>query len=298
MALTTPTRPSTHRRALAAAIVVTFLWSSSWVLIRTGLDDEALPPLTFAGLRYGAAAAVLWAWVLVTPTRRSLATLHRRDVGGLALLGVGFYAITQGAQFVAIDNQPAATTSLVLSVTPLAVAWLGARAIAERPTARQFVGSALVAGGAWIYFAGDLGATTVGMAAALVGLAANAISSVAGRSVNRRAAQPPVVVTAVSMGIGALLLLVVGTVADGIPSITLTAIAIVGWLAVVNTAVAFTLWNASLRHLSAVESSGINNLMLIQVAILAWIFLGEAPGVLGLTGIVVVSIGVYFTQNR
>jgi len=33
------------------ALFVTFLWSSSWVLIKFGLEE--IPPLTFAGLRYG-----------------------------------------------------------------------------------------------------------------------------------------------------------------------------------------------------------------------------------------------------
>lgn len=39
-----------HRKAVTVAVFVTFLWSSSWILIKWGLD--ALPPLTFAGLRY------------------------------------------------------------------------------------------------------------------------------------------------------------------------------------------------------------------------------------------------------
>jgi drug/metabolite transporter (DMT)-like permease len=50
---------------------------------------------------------------------------------------------------------------------------------------------------------------------------------------------------------------------------------LIAWLAVVNTAFAFTLWNHTLRTLSAVESSIINNLMLPQIAILAFVFLGE-----------------------
>jgi len=43
--------------AVLQALLVTFLWSTSWVLIKVGLED--LPPLTFAGLRYGLAALVL-----------------------------------------------------------------------------------------------------------------------------------------------------------------------------------------------------------------------------------------------
>ena len=47
----------------------------------------------------------------------------------LALLGVVFYAINQGAVFVAVDGLTVATTSLVLSLTPLLVTVrLGTRA--------------------------------------------------------------------------------------------------------------------------------------------------------------------------
>ena len=39
-----------RRRAIVTALFVTVLWSSSWILIRVGVDDESLPPLTFAAL--------------------------------------------------------------------------------------------------------------------------------------------------------------------------------------------------------------------------------------------------------
>ena len=41
---------SPHVRVVALAFFVTFLWSTSWVLIKFGLKD--IPALTFAGLRY------------------------------------------------------------------------------------------------------------------------------------------------------------------------------------------------------------------------------------------------------
>lgn len=294
-------RPShlDHRRAIALAVLVTVLWSSSWVLIRFGLDDADLPPITFAGLRYGLAAIVLWGSLAVRARRGdALPRPSRRDVAAYAALGLVFYGVTQGAQFVAIDRQPAATTSLLLSLTPLIVAGVGVVALGETVTRRQIVGALLVVGGAVLYLAGDLGATTVGLVAAGIGLAANATSSIAGRSVNRRSTSSPLVVTTVSMSVGAISLIVVGLVIDGVPTLSGKAIAIVGWLAVVNTAVAFTLWNVSLRSLTAVESAGINNLMLVQIALLAWAFLDEAPGAFGLVGIVVVSAGVFLTQTR
>jgi drug/metabolite transporter (DMT)-like permease len=214
----------------------------------------------------------------------------------IVVLGVVFYALTQGAIFVALDNQPAATTSLLLALTPLLVAILAGRSLRETTSGRQLWGTILVVLGAWLYFTGGLGATVVGIAAAIVALGANVAGSLLGRHINRPADASPVVVTAVSMTVGSIVLAVIGAVSEGLPTVSTRAWLIILWLAVVNTAAAFTLWNLSLRELSAVESAGINNTMLIQIAVLAWIFLGESPGIAGLAGVVLVSIGVLLTQ--
>jgi drug/metabolite transporter (DMT)-like permease len=100
------------------------------------------------------------------------------------------------------------------------------------------------------------------------------------------------------MGVGAIVLLGTGVASGGLPTMTLTTGLIVGWLAIVNTAFAFTLWNSTLRHLTAVESSVINNTMLIQIAALAWLFLGEALSALQLAGIAVVTVGTLVVQWR
>lgn len=285
-------RPS-HRGAVATALGVTFLWSSSWILIRWGLEGEDLEPLGFAGLRYGLAAALLLGATLArAETRRALAGVGR-SLGPVLLLGVVFYAVTQGAQFVAIDNQPAATTSLVLSFTPLLVAAASSR---ERPRPRQVAGALTVAVGAWAFFAGNLSPTPLGMTAALIGLAANAVSALLGRRVNRDTGLPALVVTAVGMAAGAAILLGAAGLVEGLPSITPRGWAIVAWLAAVNTALAFTLWNRSLQRLTALESAGINNSMLVQIAVLAWAFLGESPGVAGIIGVVAVTVGIVLTQ--
>ena len=66
----------------------------------------------------------------------------------------------------------------------------------------------------------------------------------------------------------------------------------------VNTALAFTLWNLTLRELSAVESSIINSTMLIQIAILAWIFLGERITWQEGAGLLLAGAGVLLVQLR
>jgi drug/metabolite transporter (DMT)-like permease len=279
------------------ALFVTLLWSSSWILIRWGFDQESLEPVTFAALRYGIASLVMIGWVMSKPEYRTQVThLGRSLAVRIIVLGVVFYALTQGAVFVALDAQPAATTSLILALTPLLVAMLAGTSLRETASARQLWGTILVAIGAWLYFTGGLGATVVGMAAAIVALAANVAGSLLGRQINRPADASPVVVTAISMTVGSIILAMIGAISEGPPHVTPVAWGIILWLAIVNTAVAFTLWNLSLRRLSAVESAGINNTMLVQIAVLAWIFLNERPGVAGLIGIVLVSVGVLLTQ--
>jgi drug/metabolite transporter (DMT)-like permease len=74
--------------------------------------------------------------------------------------------------------------------------------------------------------------------------------------------------------------------------------AIIAWLAVVNTAATFTIWNHIQRTLTAVESSVINNMMLPQIAILAWVFLGEALTGRQIAGMALVGVGTLVVQWR
>jgi drug/metabolite transporter (DMT)-like permease len=99
------------------------------------------------------------------------------------------------------------------------------------------------------------------------------------------------------MGIGAVILTAGGLAIEGMPAISARALLIIVWLAVINTALAFTLWNQSLRRLAALESAAINNTMLIQIAVLAWIFLDEPLGLREAIGILLVTIGILLTQT-
>ncbi|MDP2366438.1 MAG: DMT family transporter [Ignavibacteria bacterium] len=68
--------------------------------------------------------------------------------------------------------------------------------------------------------------------------------------------------------------------------------------AVVNTALAFTIWNYTLRTLTAMESSIINGTMLIQIALLAWIFLGEDISFKDIIGMLIASSGAVLVQLK
>ncbi len=239
-------------------------------------------------------AALLYCFPLFVALRH----LSHRAWLRLGLLGLLFYALTQGAQFVALAYLPAITTSLLLNFTTVVVALIGIPLLGERPTRQQWGGMACSLVGVFIYFYPvDIPATQVfGLIVALVGVLANALSAILGRSINRDTHLDPLLVTVVSMGIGSSLMLVGGFTIQGLPSLSPTHWLIIGWLAVVNTALAFTLWNHTLRTLSAVESSIINNTMLIQIALLAWVFLGERITIQEGVGMALVAIGVLVVQ--
>lgn len=295
-ALTRKIVPSEHSRAAIQALVVTLLWSSSYVLINIGLAD--VPALTFAGLRYVLAAVVLLPVFLYRADYRSLRDLSAKDGGLLVLLGVLMYAVTQGAQFVALQYLRSATVGLVLTFTPVVVAAFGAPLLGERPSYRQLLGMGVLFLGVGIYFQPLRFpvAEMIGLGVMVVGLFGNASASILGRRFNRGDALSPLAVTTVSMSLGSLVLLTSGVTVQGLPRISLQNWLIIGWLAVVNTAFAFTLWNHTLQTLSAVESSIINNTMLIQVAALGWVFLGESLTTIDVLGLLLVAAGALLVQ--
>jgi drug/metabolite transporter (DMT)-like permease len=287
---------SPHLAAVLQALLVTLLWSTSWVLVKFGLAD--IPALTFAGLRYTVAFLCLLPFTLTRTSLASLGHLSKPDWIRLIVLGILFYTFTQGAQFLALAYLPAITTTLLLNFTTIAVALMGIVLLAEHPNLFQWAGVCLNLTGIFIYFYPvDLPMNQmVGIIVAIVGVLANAGSSILGRYVNRTGTISPLQVTTVSMGIGATLLLGTGLVTQGLPNLSLTNWAMIGWLAVVNTAFAFTLWNLTLRALSAVESSIINSTMLIQIAVLAWIFLGERVTWQEGFGMFLAGLGVLMVQ--
>jgi drug/metabolite transporter (DMT)-like permease len=294
--------PRRHAWAVAQALLVTLLWSTSWILIKVGLDDLDLAPISFAGLRYALAAAILLPFG-VRAMRRvgGVRAIDGRLLAAVAIYGFVFVSVAQGAQFAALAVLPATAVSLVLSSIPAVVALLALPGRHERATLGQVGGIALLTAGALLYFGPFTvpPGAAVGFAAAGTCVIAAALASHLGRRLARDATVRlggPVGLTALSMAVGGAALLVGGVALEGWPRLDATGWLIVAWLAVVNTAFAFTLWNHTLRTLTAVESSVVNNTMTIQIAVLAIIFLGERLGPIQVAGLVLAALGAAVVQ--
>lgn len=291
-------RLSPHLSAILLALFVTLLWSTSFVIIKLGLRE--IPPLTFAGLRYSIAFIALLPFAFTKKNKTEIRNLEGGDWIKLLLLGILFYAFTQGAQFIGLSLLPAVTVSLWLNFTPLLVAFLAIILIKEYPTGLQWGGVALFILGILTYFfpVSLREDQFIGLLVMTVGVIANSSSAILGRSLNRKGNISPVLVTVISMGIGSLILLLSGIIFQGFPAISPENILLILWLALINTALAFTIWNQTLRTLTAMESSIINGTMLIQIAVLAWIFLGEEITIKEMSGMLIAALGAILVQLK
>lgn len=288
----------TNIKPILQALLVTFLWSSSFIIIKLGLDE--IPPVLFAGLRYFIAFAVLLFITLSKQKHHEIKSFTKKDWINLLALGIVFYTLTQGAQFLGLSLLPSITVSLILNFTPIVVAVLAIFFLKEIPSVRQWIGTILFLIGVLIYFLPliENHNPVLGIIIMIGGVLSNAGAAVLGRNINRTAHISPLVITTISMGIGSLLLIIFGTAINGIPSISFSNILLLLWLAVINTAFAFTLWNVTLQKLTAMESSIINGTMLFQIAFLAWIFLDESITLKEGTGIVVAAAGAILVQLK
>ncbi len=280
------------------ALLVTFLWSTSFIIIKWGLVD--IPPVTYAGLRYFLAFLIFIPFILKKKYLTEIRQLNAAQWKQLLLLGLIFYTFTQGAQFLGLSLLPSVTVSLLLNFTPLLVAIAGIFLLKEKPSFLQWIGSILFIIGIVTYFFPVvlIGNKGLGLAIMLVGMLANAGSAIIGREINRKKNISPVVVTFISMGLGAIILMVIGFTMNGLPSLNIKNWLFLFWLAGINTAFAFTLWNLTLRSLTAMESSIINGTMLIQIAVLAWYFLGETITIHEGIGMAIAAIGAVLVQMR
>lgn len=102
---------------LLVYVGVSFLWGSTWAVIRIGLED--LPPLLFAGMRMGLAAVMLIPFSL-----GSLRRMPREARPRVVWVGVLQIAIPYGLMFVAQQWVPSALAAILFATFPVWIALL------------------------------------------------------------------------------------------------------------------------------------------------------------------------------
>lgn len=286
-----------HVSALVEALLVTFLWSTSYVLVKMGLKD--INPWAFAAYRYVIASAMLMSFTFYR-YRSTIITLNPKQIFLFSALGFSGYFIAQGLQFVGLYYLQAITVTFILNLTPIFVLVMSVALLRERPSLAQFVGIALMLFGMMVYFANSLTSSLefFGIVITFTSGVGWAAYMVITRYHLRGNEENVVVLTTWSMTLGSLMLLLTTVLTGNVETVPLSGWAIILWLSAANTALAFLLWNRALRTLKAYEQSILQNTMLIQITLLAYVFLGELLTTPKVLGIMMVFVGVLIVQLR
>jgi len=300
-------RRAEHLTALGQMLIVTLLWSSSFPIHKT-LINEGVPPLSLAGYRYFSAAIILLL-VLRWRNRRTPESAPGGQPFGAAqlliTLAIGLFMYTaQGIHMTALSLIPASDSGLVLmTCMPVAVA-VFASIIEKNPPARvQLLGLGIILIGIYIYFPHDI------RGARLAGVLLNALSSFMGAfavvlthiAINKMK-MTSLKLTTISMTTGSAVLLIVALVHDRFFFPNAAQMMWIGLLALVNTSFAFALYNHTMKILGAFEVTVLQDSMIIQIGILSAIFLGEVITPAMALGMLVVISGIavvqYFAPER
>ena len=298
--IATRTKGWTRGAPYAAAFIVTVLWSSSYVLIKWGLED--IPPLYFATVRYALAFAILLAFDLAMGPRRRTGNGagSTKQVMLLVIAGLGGYTIAQGLQFVGLYYLPAVTTSFLLNFNPFFVLILSVGLLGEGTSLTQLGGVGLALVGAWAFFSQQaaLGGDVLGILVVIVSGLGWACYVVVARMLQRSGNMGSLRLTTTTMGIGVVGMAALTFMTGQYAALTPRGILIIVWLATANTALAFFMWNWSLKTIPAYELTVFQDLMLVEIAIFAFVFLQETITPLMVGGIALVLVGVLIVQLR
>ncbi len=281
--------------AITEGVLTTIIWSSSFVFIKMGL--VYLKPMTLGGMRYVTAFILL---IPVMGCRRELKCNLTRDQWiHLFLMGLCAYTLANGALFWGLKYIPAITGSFLFSLLPLPVLFLGIVWLSEIPRAWQIVGFLVALAGSALFFSAGLRAgEPFPLGIVSLGVLAFAFYGVLSRRSAKDGRLSMIQLTAIPLGFGGGLLLVIGLVIEGMFGFSLEGFALVLLLAVINTIFGYLFYYRSLRVLTAFELHMILNLSPLGTVLLAGWLLGERLTLTQIIGMFIVIIGISLVQWR
>ena len=274
-------------------LVLCGIWGSTWLFIKLGLED--LPPITFAGIRFVIACAILYSIIRI----RGIQLPHARAdwillaVTGILSFGFNYGLIFWGEQY--ISSGLAALLQATIPAFGLVFAHF--HLPAERLSWGKIGGVVLGVCGVAVVFSNQL---AVAGRQALAGCIAVLLSSIFvaysnvlvkayGKNLN------PAIMAAGQMFFGLLLLLAVGLPLEGNPlQFRWTPMAVIAmlYLAIVGSVIAFLLYYWLVLNMDVTKSMLIALVTPVVAVLLGMIVLDEEFGWRTLAGGAMIILGI------
>src|SRR5437762_4954153 len=236
-------------------LILCGIWGSTWLFIKLGLRD--LPPITFAGIRFVIAAAIL---VLLALISRAPWPRSRRDWSVIAITGTLQFALNYGLVFWGEQHISSGLAAVLQSTFPafgLVIAHFYLPR--ERLTTVKVVGVLLGVLGVSVIFSDQL---SIAGKMALLGSMALVLSAFFGSYSNVLVKAyggkiDPQILAAGQMIFGFVPLLAIGIPAEGNPlryHWTMMAVVSLLYLVVVGSVLAFALFYWLMRHMDVTHT--------------------------------------------
>lgn len=285
-------KPS-YSLALVEAVFVNIIWASSFIFVKLALKE--LGPLTIGGLRYFIGFLILLPFMLRKGGRFSTSP---RIWLQLFFIGLSAYTIGNGAMFWSLKYLPATTVSFMMGMITLLILFGSILWLHEIPNRLQTAGIIVTLAGTVMFFSiGLKPGEPLGMAILSIGLIAFTIFGVLGRDAARAQKVDALSLTAIPLALGGGFMLLIALPLEGLPRASPATWGLVLWLAAINTALSYVMYNHSLQVLTAFEMNVMLNLSPVLTAIMGWLLLSERLTLWQWVGMLVVILGVALVQR-
>ncbi len=304
--LGSPPRPPRPPRFVMDLLLflMTVIWGSNYTIVKSAFDE--MPAQPFNALRMGVASAVFLAAIAVARRYKRPSVFYTPDpitrhdwlaLAGLALVGHVLYQLC----FIGgLARTSVANSSLILAITPVAIAGINAVRGRERISGWHWLGALMSIGG--VYLVVGHGASLypghlTGDLLMLGGVGCWASYTVgAGRLMERHS---PLGVTGISTAMGSLVYAAI--VATQMRSVHWHGISATTWISLVYSAifavvVSYMIWYTAVQKIGGTRTSVYSNLVPIVALAVAVLWRGEPLGGAKLAGAALVLGGVAITR--
>jgi drug/metabolite transporter (DMT)-like permease len=291
---------SATKRAYLALALICIIWGTTYTAIKYAVID--FPPFLLVGIRQTAAGLLLLtlAWMSGKAAMPDGRYIRLQMLTGLATITGGNGFITWGMQYVS-----SGLAAIIGSLTPIVVvlislAWHGKERIHVRMIAGVLVG---FAGMALIFREGWQDFVRPEFRWGIAGCFASCFTWSLGTVMAKQWNAPgvsPLVNAGLQITSGGLGGFVLSAFFDQHHTIhhTLNGWISVAYLAIIGSALAFTLYMFVLRHLSATISSLYTYINPVVAILLGWLLLNESLTAWEIAGMALTILGVWIVNSR
>lgn len=282
----------------SSLFLVALIWALNFSVVKSALAE--IDPLSFNGLRFLFAAAVIWAVLIY---RNEVFTVPKEDWLPLAGMGLLGNLVYQGLFIIGIDYTYAANAAVMLGTIPIWVALFSHFFNLERMNILKALGVVAAFGGIIFIVAGgrepfSLGSDTVFgdiiiIAAAVVWGGYTILSK---SFLNR---YTPIQFSAIMATIGCVVLFLIGLpniIQLEWTDISASAYGGVVYSGLLSIGVAYLIWNYGLQTVGAVHTSTYQNLVPVLGLLFGIVLLNEQLTLLQYTGSALVILGIVLAR--